>query len=941
MQIQLKVVLLTGLSVLCAVGIITWRATSAVKAETAVFISEASEKQLAPVRRLVRSKLETSREQLIAFARGKERGLPQPSFGDFDVIGLAFEGENKTWTPKWIDKSVDAKAGRWEASKEWVLARSLPYANVKDGEMYWVWRLDSSEGALFAVMVSVQVESPQPAPVVGGLPEATTTAPAAGSRRGVVVGFFSENPLAAVSEDFIGSMNSVYILDDLGYVASHSTKSYNGSRFSEDEVYKEIRSSSRASGTGNFESLESQKIAARWERVERTNLHAVIATPNAAAGALAAGLTNQLVTAGILVFAFALAAALLLGGRWAGALRDMQRFALEWKAGNFQPGFLNVHRLDEIGDVNRALAILDGNLPAPSPVVSEPKRPSAPQVTPQATSGGAVDTESAYRQMALGLTSAMREPVATILGNIQLLISKASNGEIGEHADAIEREARRLRGVLDSLTRVAGDDELRLSPIAPLDTFELAIAAVDRELTQNGVKLELELEEAPQINGSPVHLQKAIEALLRQGIEAMRTRAKKQLAIKVNATPEGKVRLTIRDTGLGLDQDQVARYFEPFHQPYEGARETELSLAMARATLERHLAEVDVDSSPGEGTSVRIEFPPFSRPSDRPHGRAKSEDSDESKRSLQPPPLPDAFFAVPAPVPPPPNPISQSSLTTLGGKAAISADSAFPPPPPGDGIQLGPLDLSRTAPPKPGESLEVAMPEIEIPSDVEIVVPSSPGKVLQMPNRMNGNEASEFDGSGSEISIARLSFEEPIAEPVVPPEVPEALETIAAGQEAPKISFSMDDVPVAPFFAPEEGPVSKEESAFADVSAPPAPPLGEGGSGILNIEVPSSFLDDEPESFQSVVLGNLAESAADSEVNDDPTTVSSPARRSPTIVSQPSEPFTQAGANWAGDGTSKSVSSHFADSSSESVSEPAFEGDGGFRVKIRRPKTKG
>lgn len=940
MQIQLKVVLLTGLAVICAVSLLAWRVSSVVQEDTAGFVDEANERQLASVRRLARAKLEGARDQLLAFARAKERGGSSPAFGAFDVVGFAVEGDTKTWEPKWIHTRPEMKASRWEAGKDTVFVRSLPFAKVKDGDLHWVWRLDKKEGPLFALMVSVNVESSASHGThAGGLPDVATTSAVEGPKKGVVVGFFSDNPLASIGDDFVGSTNSIYVVDDLGYVAAHSSKSYNGSRFSEDDIVKQIRSSGRESGAGTYESLESQKIRGRWERVEGTNLYAVIAAPVSVTFATARALMNSLVLMGLLATVGAIGAAWMFGGHLVNGLREAQRFALEWKAGNFQPGFLDVARLDEIGDVNRALANLGGGgaaVPPRGPSTSELSSSGgaatqviAPTTRPQGESAPPADSEAAYRQMALGLSGAMREPIAAILGNIQLLSSKVGDGEVGDHAEAIEREARRLRGVLESLTRVAADDDVKLSPTSLTEVVELAIAGLDREITTSGAQLDLRIGDVPQINASPVPLRLALEALVRQALEAMRTRSTKRLAIETAATSDGKARLVVRDTGLGLDREQLARYFEPFHQPYEGGRATELHLAMAHATFERHFADVHVDSTPGQGTSVCLEFPPTTRPG---VGRPKSADERvDARRSVAPPPtappaspsssavarpiptappLPVPEMKSPvgeafaSPTPPPLETENESSITILGGKSPVIEDEVFPPAPSRDDvIGMGAvMDLSRTAPPKEGETMEMDMPAIELPPDVEVVVPSSPAKGTPMGQSSIVPESA----SGGDTAIAWTPF----------------------ADAATQIIDTSGDK------SPENTAEPKDEMALEGntVLDAPAAERASSGAGVFDIDIPASFLVDELESFKPIALGTAlgrgtpARGVANPEDNDEPTTVANPLL-SPTAAPKTARPVV------AEPPRAPAPSLH------ASGREPLARD--GFQVKIRRPKTKG
>jgi PAS domain S-box-containing protein len=75
------------------------------------------------------------------------------------------------------------------------------------------------------------------------------------------------------------------------------------------------------------------------------------------------------------------------------------------------------------------------------------------------------------------------------------------------------------------------------------------------------------------------------------------------------ARPEVYVRLTVRDTGAGMDAETVARVFEPFFTTKPAGRGTGLGMASVYGLTKQHRGFVDVASVPGIGTTVHVCFP--------------------------------------------------------------------------------------------------------------------------------------------------------------------------------------------------------------------------------------------------------------------------------------------------------------------------------------------
>ena len=72
--------------------------------------------------------------------------------------------------------------------------------------------------------------------------------------------------------------------------------------------------------------------------------------------------------------------------------------------------------------------------------------------------------------------------------------------------------------------------------------------------------------------------------------------------------PTEVVYLEVSDTGLGMDPETRRRCLEPFFTT-KGERGTGMGLAMVYGMAQRHRAELEIDSAPGKGTTVRLIFP--------------------------------------------------------------------------------------------------------------------------------------------------------------------------------------------------------------------------------------------------------------------------------------------------------------------------------------------
>ncbi|WP_420478359.1 ATP-binding protein [Brevundimonas sp. FT23028] len=109
----------------------------------------------------------------------------------------------------------------------------------------------------------------------------------------------------------------------------------------------------------------------------------------------------------------------------------------------------------------------------------------------------------------------------------------------------------------------------------------------------------------------PVAFEGAVRALTQNAVEAVG--AKGSVAVRLEALMEGGLRLSVRDTGPGMDRDLAARAVEPFFTTREGA--AGLGLSQAYAFARQSGGVLSIDDVPGGGAEVSITLPqPLAEP---------------------------------------------------------------------------------------------------------------------------------------------------------------------------------------------------------------------------------------------------------------------------------------------------------------------------------------
>src|SRR5581483_9312212 len=101
----------------------------------------------------------------------------------------------------------------------------------------------------------------------------------------------------------------------------------------------------------------------------------------------------------------------------------------------------------------------------------------------------------------------------------------------------------------------------------------------------------------------------AVDAMPEGGTLTLRTRLLSS-AQSEQQHAEDRVCMEVSDTGIGMDEETRRRCLEPFFTT-TGERGTGLGLAMVYGMVQRHSAELELESEPGRGTTFRLIFPAF------------------------------------------------------------------------------------------------------------------------------------------------------------------------------------------------------------------------------------------------------------------------------------------------------------------------------------------
>ncbi len=122
-------------------------------------------------------------------------------------------------------------------------------------------------------------------------------------------------------------------------------------------------------------------------------------------------------------------------------------------------------------------------------------------------------------------------------------------------------------------------------------------------------QIDLELEDGlPLLEGDKDYIQQLLMNLVINSAHAVEDKGEGKIRIETRVTSEW-LELKVADTGCGIPDELLKRVWDPYFSTKEDGRGSGLGLTLVRMVVEKHEAEMDLQSEPGEGTTFVIRFP--------------------------------------------------------------------------------------------------------------------------------------------------------------------------------------------------------------------------------------------------------------------------------------------------------------------------------------------
>ena len=218
-------------------------------------------------------------------------------------------------------------------------------------------------------------------------------------------------------------------------------------------------------------------------------------------------------------------------------------------------------------------------------------------------------------ELAASIAHELNQPLAAMVSNAQAarrFLSEESP-ELDEVQEALEeiaedgkRAGKVIRGLRELLKR--GDRERKVLEVNQF--VEDVLALVRSDAVMHNITLTTRLaSDLPKVSGDQVQLQQVVLNLLRNGSEAMGDlkNGKRELVIATALGNAGDVEISVRDSGAGINADDMWRLFDAFYTTKPDG--LGMGLSINRSIVEAHKGRIWATPNADDGTTFHFTLP--------------------------------------------------------------------------------------------------------------------------------------------------------------------------------------------------------------------------------------------------------------------------------------------------------------------------------------------
>jgi len=218
---------------------------------------------------------------------------------------------------------------------------------------------------------------------------------------------------------------------------------------------------------------------------------------------------------------------------------------------------------------------------------------------------------AAVGELAAGVAHELNNPLTAVMAYISVIKRHIERGEtdhepLYEHLDAMMEAADRCRDITAGLLKFSRGSSRKRESVDLAEVAHSAVTLAKPQLKRLKCEAVEEMEGPLRVTGNANRLEQVVINLLVNAGQAL----DKGGEIYIRGTASGnQAQLTVADTGCGMDEETQTRIFNPFFTTKPPGSGTGLGLSVSSGIVREHGGRIEVESSPGQGTTFTISLP--------------------------------------------------------------------------------------------------------------------------------------------------------------------------------------------------------------------------------------------------------------------------------------------------------------------------------------------
>ena len=217
-----------------------------------------------------------------------------------------------------------------------------------------------------------------------------------------------------------------------------------------------------------------------------------------------------------------------------------------------------------------------------------------------------IDRLSSLGEIAAGLAHEIRNPLTGIKTSIEVLENRINDKSSNQLCANVVSEINRMNTLISDILNFSNPKNPQLKLIDVKNIIEETLMLMEEQFKNNNIQIKKKYgQEKLYAKIDPEQLKQILINLYMNAINAISKKGKIEIFLRV--INENKIKISIKDDGKGIKDEDISKIFDPFFST--SAKGTGLGLAVVKRLVLENKGKIDIKSVVGKGTNVEIILP--------------------------------------------------------------------------------------------------------------------------------------------------------------------------------------------------------------------------------------------------------------------------------------------------------------------------------------------